>query len=77
MASVQVIPAFQPFEDRRLGLCMGFESTTAEQFPPQCGEEALGHGVVVGITQKTYSPYPSSISTPPPNGTPRLLGSRK
>ena len=42
---MRVIPTFDPFEHSHLRFRLSFEPTTAEQFPLERGEEALGHRV--------------------------------
>src|SRR5678815_4224107 len=50
---MRVVPALEPFEDRHPGLGMGLEATTVQHFALERGEEALGHGVVVRIADRT------------------------
>jgi len=47
---MRVVPAFEQLEHRHIGLGLSLEPTPIEDFPLQGGKEALGHGIVVGIT---------------------------
>lgn len=49
---MQVVPAFDPLEDCDSGFGLRLEPTPIEQLFLECGEEAFGHGVVVGITDR-------------------------
>src|SRR6202521_33659 len=46
----RIIPTLDVAEAGHLGLGLGCEPAAAEQLGLQGGEEALGHGVVVGVT---------------------------
>ena len=52
--AVRVVPTFEPAEDGDLGLGLGAETTAVQHLAFQGGEEALGHGVVVGITDRSH-----------------------
>ena len=45
-----VLPAFDPFEDGKLGLRVRVEAPSIQQFTLQRSEEALGHRIIVRIT---------------------------
>src|SRR6202030_3810021 len=46
----RIIPTLDVAEAGHLGLGLGCEPAAAEQLGLEGGEEALGHGVVVGVT---------------------------
>ena len=48
--AVGVVEAFQVVEDGYPGFGPGAEAVAVQQLAFQGGEEALGHGVVVGVT---------------------------
>jgi hypothetical protein len=52
MTPMQVIPTLDPLEDRDPGFGLRLELTPVEQLPLEGREEAFGHGVVVGITDR-------------------------
>src|SRR3989442_13335165 len=49
----RVVPAFDELEDRHAGLRLRFEPPAREQLALQRREEALAHGVVVGIAHRS------------------------
>src|SRR6516164_3782861 len=50
MATSGIVPPFDVAEDRHPGLGLRCEAAAGQQLAFQCGEEALAHGVVVGVT---------------------------
>jgi len=47
---MRVVPAFEPGEDGHPRLGLALEAATIDDFTFESSEEALGHGVVIGIT---------------------------
>ena len=54
MAAVRVVPSLDPFEHRHTGFGLGLESAPVQQFTFHGGEEAFGHGIVVGVAYRTH-----------------------
>src|ERR1700741_5148923 len=54
MAASGIVPALDVAEDRHPGLALRCEPATCQQLTFQCGEEALAHGVVVGVTDRSH-----------------------
>jgi len=50
----RIIPTLDVAEAGHLGLGLGCEPAAAEQLGLEGGEEALGHGVVVGVTDRPH-----------------------
>ena len=50
---MRVVPALDPFEHGHPGLGLAPEAPAIEQLAFQRSEEALGHGVVVGISDRS------------------------
>src|SRR6267378_2034676 len=50
----RVVPAFDVLEDRHAGLRLRLETPAREQLALQRREEALAHGVVVGIAHRSH-----------------------
>ena len=48
MATVRIVPALQPLEDRHPRLGLAAESSPVEHFALEGGEEALGHATGAG-----------------------------
>src|SRR6516164_10117931 len=54
MATSGIVPPFDVAEDRHPGLGLRCEAAAGQQLAFQCGEEALAHGVVVGVTDGSH-----------------------
>jgi len=54
MAPFRVVPALDEFKDRPFGFPMGGETLAVDQFALQCGEKALGDGVVVAVPDRAH-----------------------
>ena len=54
MASARVVPALDVSEHGKPCLGLGLEAAAIDQFAFEAGEEALGHGIVVGITDTAH-----------------------
>ena len=50
----RVVPTFDEAEAGHLGLDLGREPAALQQFAFERGEEALAHGVVVGIADRSH-----------------------
>src|ERR1700738_4859641 len=60
----RIIPTLDVAEAGHLGLGLGCEPAAAEQLGLQGGEEALGHGVVVGVTDRPHGGANPCLATP-------------
>src|SRR5207253_1193828 len=54
MATGGIVPPLDVAEDRHPGLGLRCEPVACQQLTFQCGEEALAHGVVVGVTDRSH-----------------------
>src|SRR5580700_11266340 len=54
MATGGIVPPLDVAEDRHPGLGLRCEPAACQQLTFQCGEEALAHGVVVGVTDRSH-----------------------
>src|SRR6516162_2190572 len=54
MATSGIVPPLDVAEDRHPGLGLRREAASSQQLAFQCSEEALAHGVVVGITDRSH-----------------------
>src|SRR5690349_224380 len=54
MAASRIVPSLDVAEDRHSGLGLRGELAACQQLAFQCGEEALAHGVVVGVTDRPH-----------------------
>src|ERR1700746_2176194 len=54
MAAGGIVPPLDVAEDRHPGLGLRCEAAACQQLAFQCGEEALAHGVVVGVTDRSH-----------------------
>src|ERR1700719_5401807 len=54
MATGGIVPPLDVAEDRHPGLGLRCEPAACQQLAFQCGEEALAHGVVVGVTDRPH-----------------------
>ena len=49
-----IVPGFDEVENSHPGLGLIFESFPLDEFGLERGEEALAHGVVIGITDRSH-----------------------
>src|SRR6476659_3064708 len=54
MAAGGIVPPLDVAEDRHPGLGLRCEPAACQQLAFQCSEEALAHGVVVGVTDRSH-----------------------
>src|SRR6516225_3946778 len=54
MATSGIVPPLDVAEDRHPDLGLRGEAAASQQLAFQCSEEALAHGVVVGITDRSH-----------------------
>ena len=54
MPPARIVPSFDELEDGLARLSGIAEAPAVDQLALQCGEEALGHGVVVGIADGAH-----------------------
>src|ERR1700725_4950 len=54
VATSGIVPPLDVAEDRHPGLGLRCEPAACQQLAFQCGEEALAHGVVVGVTDRPH-----------------------
>ena len=54
MATGGILPSLHVAEDRHPGLDLRCEPAACQQLAFQCGEEALSHGIVVGVTNRSH-----------------------
>src|SRR6266404_4603817 len=53
MATMRVIPTFQPIKDRHLRFGLGFEAPPAQHFALERGEKTFRHRVIVVVAHRT------------------------
>jgi len=62
----RVVPAFDPAEDSQTRLGLALEAAPVEQLAFETREEALGHGVVVGVSdrahRRTHAHLPAAVA---------------
>lgn len=63
MPSVWVVPAFNEAEDFPTRGCVRIESGAIDEFAFEGGEEALAHGVVVAISDRSHGGSDTSFKT--------------
>jgi len=69
MAAASVVPAFDGVEEGEARGGLGAEAVAIEQLALERREEALTHGVVVGVTDTTHRRRtPASRQRPPKAG---------
>jgi hypothetical protein len=54
MPAAWVVPPLDVCEQREVCFRLGHPAAPIDQFTLECGEEALGHRVVVGIADRTH-----------------------
>src|SRR6185312_16293290 len=70
---MRVVPALDPFEDRHLRFRLRAEPATAQQLSLERREEALGHGVVVRITDRAHRGHDTGFLTALAESITRIL----
>ena len=69
-----VVEAFQVVEDGHPCLGPGAEAVAVQQFAFQGGEEALGHGVVIAVTDRAHRGGDASLTAAPTERQRGVLG---
>src|SRR5277367_5245609 len=77
MQSHRVIPTLDVAKAGHLRLGLRCEPATAEQLGLEGGEEALGHGIVVGVTDRPHRWSNTGLATPLAKCHRRILGGFK
>jgi hypothetical protein len=77
MSPASIIPTFDPFKDRQLRFGLRAKGAPIEQLTFQSGEKRLGHGVVVGIADRTDGWHNAHFSAALAEGEARVLGGFK
>src|SRR5690349_18241458 len=54
MPTLRVVPTFDEVEHSDLGLSLSLEASSVDQFAFERGKEALGHGVVETVTDRSH-----------------------
>ena len=54
MTTVRVVPAFDELEDRHLRFGLRLETVLVDEFAFERGKEALRHGVIVAIADRSH-----------------------
>ena len=75
MASSWVVPSFDELEDDHTGLGLGLEFAPGQEFAFERGEEALAHGVVVGVADRSDGWTDTGFLTSRPEGNGCVLRS--
>ena len=75
MATMRVVPTFDPFKNGHLRLRLTFEATTTEQLSLERGEKALRHRVVVRITDRSHRGHDTGLSASLAERIARVLAS--
>lgn len=73
MASSRVVPGLDPGEDFKPGLGLGLPGAPGDEFAFETGKEALGHGVIVGITHRAHRRAYPHEATASAEGQARVL----
>ncbi len=74
MTSPGVIPAFNPGEYCQAGFGTGFESFAVNEFTLQAGKEALRHGVIVCIADRSHGRSHAHLAAAIAEGQAGVLG---
>src|SRR5438309_10792003 len=77
MSTPRVVPAFDEVEDGAARVGLGAEAFAIEQLALERREEALAHGVVVGIAHTPHRRPDAGLATAPAEGERRVLGGFK
>src|SRR5580658_2489560 len=62
VTTMRVVPTFDPLEHRHPGFSLAMEAASAQQFALERGKEALSHGIVVGITDRSHRRHHAGFS---------------
>jgi len=73
MSPASIIPTFDPFKDRQLRFGLRAKGAPIEQLTFQSGEKRLGHGVIVGIADRTDGWHDAHFSAALAEGEARVL----
>ncbi len=73
MAAAWVVPAFDEVEKGEARVGPGAEAVAIEQFALEGREEALTHGVVVGVAHTAHRRPDAGVTTAPSKGERRVL----
>src|SRR5438093_6254622 len=74
MSTPRVVPAFDEVEDGAARVGLGAEAFAIEQLALERREEALAHGVVVGIAHTAHRRPDAGLATATAEGERRVLG---
>src|SRR5689334_5433589 len=77
MAACRVVPTFDVAEDRHLDLCLRCEPPPRQQLAFERCKEALAHGVVVSVANRSHGRADASRATAPTECQSRILGGFK
>jgi hypothetical protein len=77
MAAAWVVPAFDKVEESEARVGLGAEAFAIEQLALEGREEALTHGVVVGVAHTAHRRADAGVTTAPSEGERRVLGEFK
>ena len=72
---MRVVPTLYPLEDRHPRLRLAPEPPTAEHLALQRGKEALGHRVIVGVTDRAHRGHDAGFLAALAEGVARILRS--
>src|SRR5437879_13434315 len=73
MSTPRIVPAFDEAEDGEARVGLRAEAVAMEQLALERREEALAHGVVVGIAHTTHRRPDAGLATAPAEGERRVL----
>src|SRR5438309_11887496 len=73
MSTPRIVPAFDEVEDRDPRVGRRAEAVAIEQLALERREEALAHGVVVGIAHTAHRRSDAGLATAPAEGERRVL----
>ena len=62
MATVRIVPALQPLEDRHPRFGLAAEPSPVEHFALERGEKALGHGIVIRIADGAHGGHHAGVA---------------
>src|ERR1700730_18268140 len=75
MSACAIIPAFDPFEDRRASLRSGPEGIAIQHLTFQACEKAFGHRVVKTVADAAHRRSHTELSAAGPDGDRGIFGS--
>ena len=70
---MRIVPALEPLEERHAGFGLTLKPATVEHFAFERGEEAFGHGVIVGIADRADRRHHARCLAAFPEGIARVL----